>query len=327
MWMSRKAQGSRSFRVVLGRFVPLLSLGSFGSAGCAATTPAEAPPEAVQEEQPAPAPAEPEESPTVEAPVEESSTEAAEPEGPSPSELVGTLCEEICSKVRKSCSGRAADFCSASCGDYITGAEQCPTEVHAALTCQSTADDFLLCSNIAAESCAPLYRTMTDCRNGGVAPRPWGQKAEEKSDENVPEGFARLEVPQGGFSNLAPSGAKVEKLEGGLFKAVATNGDFKYVIEAVSIENDKKLDAKTLLRSTTNYVGNDCQPKLRLHGRYETQGVVHTRFDTVCKDGTEMHGMMHFWEKNIVAVFAQSATASVKNPNLEPFIFSFELKK
>lgn len=306
-----------------------LAFGCVGvlSFGCAQPSPAQSPEpktdEPVAEPEPEPAP--------VEEPVESTPQDewaepgvASEPSGPAPTELVGELCSEICSRVKKSCSSRAADFCNASCGDYVTGAEKCPTEVHAALHCQTSADDFLLCSNIAAESCAPLYREMTDCRNGVSSPKPWGQKSEPKTDENVPSGFARLTVDAGGFSNLAPVGAKVNPLDGGLFKAEAENEGFRYVIEAVSVDNDQKPDAKTLLRATTKYVGNDCQPKLRLHGRYETQGVVHTRFDTVCKDGTEIRGMMHFWEKSIVAISVRRDEPGKANPNLEPFIFSFE---
>ncbi len=251
----------------------------------------------------------------------------AEPEGPSPSELVADICREICSRVKKSCSARAADFCNASCGDYVSGAQDCPTEVHAALSCQTSADDFLLCSNIAAESCAPLYKEMTDCRSGVSAPKPWGEKRESSTADNIPDGFTRLFVQAGGFSNLAPKGASVKPLEGGLFKATAQHEGFEYVIEGVSRTNTQKLDAKTLLRATTQYVGNDCQPKLRLHGRYETQGVVHTRFETVCKDGTEISGMMHFWDQNIVAVSARRGEAGVENPALESYIFSFELPK
>jgi hypothetical protein len=207
----------------------------------------------------------------------------------------------------------------------VSGAEECPTEVHAALRCQTSADDFLLCSNIAAESCAPLYKAMNECRTGIVPPIPWGQKGAQAKEENMPEGFLRLQVNAAGFSHLAPQGAKVEVGESGLFKAAATQGDFEYVLEAVSRDNKKTPDAKTLLRATTEYVGNACQPKLRLHGRYETKGVVHTRFDTVCADGREIRGMMHFWGENIVAASVRRSAAGAQDPNLEPFIFSFEL--
>lgn len=294
-------------------------------------------------QEPAESPADPPAEPASEPPPEvetqqqedanQGGTEAeAEDAAPAPSEavpepgpLVAQLCREICGRVKKSCSGRAADFCNASCGDYVSGAEECPTEIHAALRCQTSADDFLLCSNIAAESCAPLYKAMNDCREGLAKPTPWGQETEETNEESIPAGFARLRVPSAGFSHLAPEGTKLAAGEAGMFRAAASHGAFEYVVEAVSRDSKKTPDAKTLLRATTEYVGNACQPKLRLHGRYETKGVVHTRFDTVCSDGREIHGMMHFWGENIVAASVRHSGTGAENPNLEPFIFSFEL--
>ena len=321
-----------------GSLVALCALVAFGFfAACAPKEPAKEPAKATPPAEAEPAAAA--ESEPEEAGAQDVPEETAVPTGPGAPELVGQLCREICGRVKKSCSPRAADFCHASCGDYVSGAEECPTEVHEALRCQTSADDFLLCSNIAAESCAPLYTAMNDCRTGIVPPKPWGQKVEETKAEDIPAGFARLRVQAGeslapdgvkraqfDFSHFAPEGTKVLGGEpGGLFKAAARHGDFEYVLEAVSHDNKKPLDAKTLLRATTEYVGSACQPKLRLHGRYDTKGVVHTRFDTVCADGTEIHGMMHFWGENIVAASVRNSAGGAANPNLEPFIFSFEL--
>jgi hypothetical protein len=83
----------------------------------------------------------------------------------------------------------------------------------------------------------------------------------------------------------------------------------------------------SILRTATKYVGNSCQPKLRLHGRFESQGVIHVRFDTVCEDGRAYHGILHFWDgKSVVATtqLDSELPAGEKNPNLEAFLFGFQ---
>lgn len=324
MKMTGRVESTFARRLACVSVVLLIPQGLLGACGPQEPAQAPEPESSAQSADPPPEEsAESDSSPTLAG--QEAAAEATPVEGGAvPGELVAELCRGICARVKKSCSARAADFCNASCGDYVDGADSCPTEVHAALTCQTSADDFLLCSNIAAEQCAPLYRTMSDCRDARAAPIPWGQKVDTAKKEDIPPGFARLLVKEAVFSNLAPEGAKLEFGEGGKFKSVTSHDGFEYVLEAVSLDNKKPLDAKTLLRLTTAYVGNACQPKLRLHGRYETQGVVHTRFDTVCSDGTEIRGMMHFWGENVVAALARRNPAGVENPNLEPFIFSFE---
>ena len=312
---------------LLGGRLGIRTLASLACAlsGCAPAAPPSEPAnesEAVHEDEPEP---EPPVSREVEQEAAADETEVT-PNAPPPTEVVSALCQDICSKVAQSCAERAAAFCRASCGDYTISAEECPSETHAALSCQLKADDFLLCSNIAAESCAPHYRNMQDCREGKVAARPWGQVVPSSDAEEVPDGFARLSVTDGGFSVFAPRGAQVETKAGGFFSQ-AELGDAKYVIESISSNNQNKLTAGHILRTATEYVGSACQPKLRLHGRYETGPVAHVRFDTVCQDGLEIRGMLHFWGENIVAASQRRAAGSAsENPHLEPFLFSFRLK-
>lgn len=311
-----KAMSGRELWIVGGIACALL--------GCTPSTPAQ---------EPAPEPAQTEDRELEPESPAHQETEQAEADAPSdlpapppPTEIVSALCQDICSKVDQSCAERAAAFCRASCGDYVLSAEKCPTETHAALSCQLKADDFLLCSNIAAESCAPHYRDMKECRDGKVAARPWGQTLAVSSAEEVPSGFTRLLVSSAGFSIFAPVGARVESKEDG-FSVQAELGDEKYVIESISRSNQKKLTASHILRTATEYVGRACEQKLHLHGRYETGEVAHIRFDTVCQDGLEIRGMLHFWQENIVAASQRRAAGSPKeNPHLEPFLFSFRLE-
>lgn len=293
---------------------------------CASSPAAETP-------EPAPAPsAEPpsEEPPPAESPSEEPPKEPSPEgppaaEGPSPTELVATICEETCQKVQGACNERAASFCRASCGDYVSGAETCPVEVHAALSCQKSADDFLLCSNIAAESCANLYRTMKKCRDGEVEPKPWGVASNAPAESDVPPGFVKKSVSAHGFSQLMPEAAKLETKEGGAFEMTHEDASgITYVTKSLELNQTSKPTSASILRTTTKYVGNDCQPKLRLHGRFETAGVIHVRFDTVCSSGTTYHGIVHFWDGKAVVATTIVKSESVQNPNLEAFLFGFE---
>lgn len=301
----------------------VVSLG-VGAMFLLACSPQSAPPPEVA---PAPAPPEPkaEEAPKEEAPVPVPvETPAPEPPADPPPKVVEGICAEGCKKVATACSERAASFCEASCRDYVSGADKCPAEIRDALTCQQNADDFLLCSNIAAESCAPLYKKMQDCRDGKVPPRAWEEVAQVVAKENIPVGFGRRGIESFGFSHFVPQGAPLEAGAASAFKVQASDSaGFLYIVESVQGDGKPKQTDASILRTATKYVGRECEPKLRLHGRYDTQGVIHTRFDTVCADGTQIRGMLHFWEGLVVAASARSSTAQ-DNPHLEPFLFSFE---
>jgi hypothetical protein len=208
----------------------------------------------------------------------------------------------------------------------VDAADKCPVEVRDALSCQQEADDFLLCSNIAAESCAPLYRTMALCREGKAEPKPWGQKEQAAETGGAPAGFERKTVSAHGFSQLMPSGAKLKAPSGKEFQLKGSDSGVTYLAKSVEVVGGAgEPDAKNILRTATKYLGNECQPKLRLHGRFETAGVIHVRFDTVCEDGTTYHGMFHFWEgKAIVATTVLESDTGEANPNLDSFLFGFE---
>lgn len=265
----------------------------------------------------------------VEPPASDAPEEAApQPvESPEPAEpataIVARVCEEGCAKMDSACNERAASFCRASCRDYVSAAEKCPVEVEDALSCQATADDFLLCSNIAAESCTPLFRAMKECREGRAEPQE--RKAKEPEKSRVPEGWARFTVAQDGYSVLAPQTMTLTATANS-YKATGQDQlGIEYRLEPLQT-GGREPTASNILRSATAYLGNDCQPKLRLHGRYESAGVIHIRFDTTCKDGSAWHGMLHFWGKSgaVTTSFHSPAQAALENPHLEAFLFSFE---
>jgi hypothetical protein len=97
------------------------------------------------------------------------------------------------------------------------------------------------------------------------------------------------------------------------------------LVKNLELGSKSKPTDASILRTATRYVGNACQPKLRLHGRFETQGVIHVRFDTVCENGTVYHGTIHFWDgKSVVATTIRDAESPQPNPHLEAFLFGFE---
>lgn len=300
---------------------------AFATVGACSTPPPAESPEPAQEPNSDPEPLVEEPPPEPEPLEEAAEPEEAPPPGPKPTEVVGDVCEATCKKVESACSQRASEFCRASCRDYVGAAESCPVEVHAALSCQNDADDFLLCSNIAAESCANLYREMKRCRAGEVAPKVWGQTEEAVVKSDVPTGFERKAVPAHGFSIPMPKGAKLSAAEKNFEMSAQDASGITYVVKSLELGSTKKPTDVSILRTATQYVGNTCQPKLRLHGRFESQGVIHVRFDTVCEDGSVYHGVLHFWDgKSVVATtkLPRELPAGEKNENLEPFLFGFQ---
>ena len=242
-------------------------------------------------------------------------------------ETVAVLCEEICTKVDTACNPRAAAFCRASCGDYVIGAETCPVEVTQALECQSEADGFLLCSNIAAENCASLFKSMQQCRAGEIEPKSWDDVQGTVVGEKMPQGWQRLLAPTLGFSALMPEVVRVET-GAELYGAKAEDAShFVLTIEQVAIRAGSPSDS-TILRTALKYVGKGCEAKLRLHGRYESEGVIHVRFRTACEDQSQYRGVIHFWQDKAVVMssfMAGSAGSTLENPHLEDFLFGFRL--
>ncbi len=290
--------------------------------GCAPPPATPAEPEPAPEREPEPI-SEPEPEPEPEPDSEPA------PPPVDPTKIVLDQCEEICARTEKACSARAADFCRASCRDYEMGAQKCPVEIHEALKCQSEAGDFNLCSNIAAETCAPLYVRMQDCRSDKVSPEPWGQTHAEVTTSELPKGWERMRYEEFGFSVAGPTSLAREEKDGGLFRAVGTDASHtEYIVELVEKGNTRPPTDVSILKTATKFVGNDCQPKLRLHGRFDKKGVIFVRFDTVCKDGAVYHGMLHLFDGKAL-VLTTKERAEYAEPGkmpglLEDFIFSFE---
>jgi hypothetical protein len=241
---------------------------------------------------------------------------------PKPADLIGLICEKTCQRVEKNCEKKQAKFCRASCRDYVSGAEHCPVEIHGALSCQQNAEDFQLCANISDEACVPLFRKMVDCRAGKTPPRVWGDMSME-AKANHGKGLHPIKLSGYSMTQLMPEDTQVDA--GPPLKAQKVDGAARFVIEAVPLEG-KTISNASILRTVTKYVGNACQPKLRLHGRFESGHVVHTRFDTTCKDGTEYHGVAHFWpDRALMVAHIGPASVQLEEGPRDAYLFGFKM--
>jgi hypothetical protein len=83
------------------------------------------------------------------------------------------------------------------------------------------------------------------------------------------------------------------------------------------------LSNPVLLRTVIAYVGSRCQLRIKMHGQLEIKGTTVVRYDSACPDGTEWHGMLHFWNGQAVST-GFHAPAGAKGV-LEPYFYSFEI--
>jgi hypothetical protein len=66
-----------------------------------------------------------------------------------------------------------------------------------------------------------------------------------------------------------------------------------------------------------------CQSKLKIHGQLELKGTTVVQYDSGCSDGTEWHGMFHFWNGKAVST-GLHGPAGAKGV-LEPYYYSFSI--
>lgn len=307
----------------------LVGLGSLTACGlvfgCAAgqssPPPAATPNTAPQPEQESPADsAETESSDSTEVTPSE-----AAPPPEDPSDVVRELCELNCQKADAACSKSTAEFCRASCRDYVSGAEDCPVEIADALRCQNSAADFEICSNIAAASCSNLYRDLEACRSGKAPPRVWGEQVKASEEGGLPSGWETLEEASFGFSSLMPQGFTLEKTADGFRSSgPATDGG---IYATVGFRFKSKPTDLQVMNTAIAYVGKGCGEDLRLHGRFESKGVAHVRFDAPCESGGGYRGFLHVWGQQLVLTagkFTKITFGEDLSPSLERFLFSFE---
>lgn len=303
----------------LTAFVLVLALGLFGCAGRSA--PPTPPAEPLPSPEPSVVPDRVEVVPPAPTASAETRVPTPEPAKPTARERIRTLCAEGCAKMEARCKEATVDVCRANCENFESDGETCPVEVEDALACQSEADDVIPCSNTAAESCVVPYRAMRECTTGRVPPKKERTAERQESQEEIPAGFERTSEARLGLSLLFPT--PVTRASGDEpLRLSATLGEFEFRAEALPLVLPHPTD-KTILKTALDFVGFSCQPKLRLHGRFESESIIHVRFDTACKDGVEWHGAFHFLDERVVvaAVRTKSKPAS-PIPHFEEFLFS-----
>ena len=119
-----------------------------------------------------------------------------------------------------------------------------------------------------------------------------GEKLAIPEDKpEMPDGWERYTSKAGGFAAPMPHGV-VEKSSGDQPTYSAQQGPVTYSVR-IQPPPQEKPTQKNLVKMAMQMFGDACGRKLRLHGMVEEAGDVAIRYDTECRDNTELHGMYH----------------------------------
>lgn len=227
---------------------------------------------------------------------------------------INDICEKLCERATQKCTKQVASLYSASCKRYTTKPGKCEREILHALECQYKAADDLLCAHQADPNCSQANSDLKACEHGTA---PIEQTSAE--DLTLPAGWAKVSDSQLGFTVAMPRGAALDaKSERHTWQA-EENG-INYIVAAIDPPAGK-LNSSAILRTVIAYVGNRCQLRLKLHGQLELKGTTVVQYDSGCPDGTEWHGMLHFWNDKAVST-GFHAPVGAKGV-LEPYYYSF----
>jgi hypothetical protein len=274
------------------------------SAAPAAEAPAAAAPAATSSDAP-PAPATSETASAAPAPAP-----AAAP--------ISSVCEKMCDAQRSKCSAEKVEACKQNyCSRYGGAPDACDPAVRAALACTEHNPEFSVCSNVISESCAKPFRAAEKCIATGVAP------ADVAPPKEIPDGWARYDAPDAGFSVALPPGVE-KKSEGGLKTWTAKSGEASYEITLGPPPPEKKFDQKAFVRIGTKLLGK-CAPKMKLFALVEKPESTLIHFRTVCPDKTQERGEIFVQGNDYFVLTAR--WGSGPNPDADAFAFSFVRKK
>jgi hypothetical protein len=254
----------------------------------------------------APAPGSAEAAPSV--PPAEQAAPAA------PAKSLFALCNEMCDAVAPKCSKTQLETCRVTCKNYEDVLEACHPPARKALECAQADKDFLFCTNVVPLNCAKEFKALGVCTATGVAPV-------EQSKQTMPDGWARFEAKDAGFSVVMPKGVATSA-EGDVKKWAVTAGTgASYEVTLRAAPPDKKIDNRYFLKRSRELFGR-CADKMKLHAIIEKEGHTSIQFKVVCPERTQLLGTIHVVGSKLYTLlltFPEGAKVDV-----DPFVYSFE---
>lgn len=225
------------------------------------------------------------------------------------------LCEKGCDKMKATCSASSVDNCRMNCTQYEHPPAGCDDEVRAALECANKAED-TTCVNIAPEICAPKFRRVVTCANGG--------KSVDASDEaaQTPAGWERYSSKKNGFASLMPKGVS-ESSEGGVPTSTVKQGELTYQVRVLPPPAERPTQ-KSMVKLALPILGK-CSQKLKLYGMVDRPEKIFIRFDSHCPDGTDWRGAFVITDKKMWMPFVTIPKGA--KGEVDAFVYGFELEK
>ncbi len=242
----------------------------------------------------------------------------AEPKSKTANRGIAEICEKLNRRATQKCTKQVAGLYESSCSHYLREPGLCENEIRLALECQYKATDEVLCAHEANQDCSQVNRELKACQHGAA---PVEQTTTE--DLTLPSSWEKVKDTQLGFTVAMPPGATLDdKNKRRTWQA--EEGGVSYYVAAVEPPSGK-LNNQAFVRTVIAYVGNRCQLRLKLHGELETKGTTVVQYHSACPDGTEWHGMLHFWNGKAVSTgyHAPAGAAGVQ----EPYFYSFLISK
>lgn len=225
------------------------------------------------------------------------------------------LCEKGCDKMKATCSSSSVDNCRMNCTQYEHPPAGCEDEVRTALECANKAED-TTCVNIAPEICAPKFRRVVTCANGG--------KSVDTSDEaaQTPPGWERYSSRKNGYASLMPKGV-TESSEGGVPTSSVKQGELTYQVRVLPPPAERPTQ-KTMIKVALPILGK-CNQKLKLYGMVDRPEKIFIRFDSHCPDGTDWRGAFVITDKKMWMPFVTIPKGA--KGEVDAFVYGFELEK
>lgn len=231
---------------------------------------------------------------------------------------IAEICEKITRRASQKCKEKIAGLYKSSCNHYLKKPGQCEEEIRLTLECQYKAADESFCAHEADAKCHQANQDLKTCQRGSA---PAEQETTE--DVTIPPGWETVRDTHLGFTVALPPGAQLDEKSKRRTWQAEQNGISYYVAELEAPAG--KLSNPVYVRTVIAYVGTRCQLRLKLRGELETKGTTVIQYSSGCPDGTEWHGMLHFWGGKVVSTgyHAPGGATGVA----EPFYYSFQLTK